>query len=301
MAKVKLVKQRELKTRGERIFDVFNVVVCCFLMFLFIYPFWDTLILSISNSANSSRMGLRILPYNIPVFDAYEKVFQQKMFLTAFRNSVLRSVLGTVFNIIMTFTAAYVFARRNLPGKTIFVGIVMFTMFFGGGLIPTYLNYKQMGMLNTFWMYIIPTACAPFHIFICRNFIIGIPDSIEEAATIDGSGALNTMVKVIAPMCKPIIAVLCMWSAIGQWNSWYDAYIYMRNDELIVLQLLLRRVIVEGDKETLGQSVAEATQQTTPTTVKSATIMVTTIPIVCIYPFFQKYFVKGINLGAVKG
>jgi len=297
----KLVKQRELKTRGERIFDVFNVILCCFLMFIFIYPFWDTLILSISNNANASKMGLRIFPYNVPIFDAYEKVFAQKKFLTAFRNSVLRSVIGTVYNVSLTFMAAYVLAKRGLPGKGIFTGIIMFTMFFGGGLIPTYMNYKQLGLLNTFWMYILPSACAPFHIFIARNFIIGIPDSIEEAATIDGSGALNTMIKVIAPMCKPIISVLAMWVAIGQWNAWYDAYIYVRKEELIVLQLLLRRVIVENDTEAMGQSIAESTQETTPATVKAATIMVTTIPIVCIYPFFQKYFVKGINLGAVKG
>ncbi len=297
----KLVKQRDLKTRGERIFDVFNVILCCFLMFIFVYPFWDTLILSISNNANSSRMGLRILPYNVPIFDAYEKVFQQKRFLTAFRNSVMRSVLGTIWNVSLTFMAAYVFAKRGLPGKPFFVGIVMFTMFFGGGLIPTYMNYKQLGMLNTFWMYIIPSACSPFQIFIARNFILGIPDSIEEAATIDGSGAFNTMIKVIVPMCKPILSVLAMWAAIGQWNAWYDNYIYVRNDDLIVLQLLLRRILMENDMETLGSSILESTQQTTPATVRAATIMVTTLPIVCVYPFFQKYFVKGMNLGAVKG
>lgn len=299
--KKKAKQSKPLLSRGERIFDIVNVTLCCILIVIFLYPFWDTLILSVSDVIDAKQMGIRLLP-KLPLhFDSYERVFEQPLFLTALQNSIFRTVVGTIFSVLITFSGAYVMAKRRLPGQKFITMFVLFTMFFNGGTIPTYLMIKELGMLDTVWVWLLPGMTSAWFLIIARNFIASIPDAIEEAAMIDGAGVLNTMFRVIFPMSKPIIAVIALWAAIGQWNSWYDAYIYTRSEDLMVLQLLLRRIIIEDSRDVMGKALTESSALTTPETVKAAIIVVTMVPIACIYPFFQKHFVKGIQVGAVKG
>jgi len=289
------------KTVGERLFDVLNVTLCSALFVIFLYPFWDTLLLSMSNAANASKLTLRILPDFPLAFESYQKVFEQPMFLIAIRNTLARTVIGTVLTVLFTFCGAYVLAKKTLPFRNGITFYILFTMFFSGGLIPGYLLMQNLGLLNNFWVLILPQLTSAWYLIIARNFIIGIPDSLDEAAMLDGAGVLRTMFSVIFPVSKPIIAVVALWSAIGHWNAWYDAYIYNRDRNLIVLQQLLRSILIDDSADMMGKALVESAAATTPETVKAATIIVATVPIACVYPFFQKYFMKGIQVGAVKG
>lgn len=291
----------EIRSRGEKIFDAFNVTFMFILMFLFIYPFWDTLILSLSDAAEANRMGFRFLPKFPLNLEAYKKVFAQSQFLNAAYNSVWRTVVGTVCTTGFTFMGAFVLAKKTLPFRKAITLFITVTMFFGGGLVPTYLLMQKIHLAGSRWAWIVPGLTSAWYLFITRNFLMGIPDTIEEAARIDGASTFQVMTRISFPMSKPVLAVIALWSAVGQWNSWYDAQLYTNNDELMVLQLLLRRILVNNDPEILAGALTASTTITTPETVKAATIIVTVLPIVMTYPFFQKYFVKGVNIGSVKG
>lgn len=293
--------KNEIRSRGEKIFDVFNVALMFVLMIIFIYPFWDTLILSMSDVAEANRMGFRFFPKFPLNFEAYKKVFAQSQFLTATYNSVWRTVVGTIATTGFTFIGAFVLAKKTLPFRKAITLFITFTMFFGGGLVPTYLLVKNLGLAGTRWAWIVPGLTSAWYLFIARNFLLGIPDSIEEAARIDGANTFQVMIQIAFPMSKPVLAVIALWSAVGQWNSWYDAQLYTNSEDLMVLQLLLRRILIQNEAGVLGGALKQSTTFTTPETVKAATIIVTVLPIVLTYPFFQKYFVKGVNVGSVKG
>ena len=291
----------EIRSRGEKIFDAFNVVLMFVLMFIFIYPFWDTLILSVSDASEANRMGFRFLPKWPLNFDAYQKVFAQKEFLTAALNSVWRTVIGTVCTTGFTFMGAFVLAKKTLPGRKAITIFITVTMFFGGGLVPTYLLMQNLGLHGSRWAWILPGLTSAWYLFIARNFLMGVSETIEEAARIDGANTFQVMGRIVFPMSKPVLAVIALWTAVGQWNSWYDAQLYTNKEELMVLQLLLRRILINNDPGILAGALTSSTAVTTPETVKAATIIVTILPIVLTYPFFQKYFVKGVNIGSVKG
>lgn len=291
----------EIRSRGEKIFDAFNVVLMILLMIIFIYPFWDTLILSLSNASDANKMGLRLLPSFPLNFDAFRKVFVQRQFLTAAYNSVWRTVVGTFATTFFTFCGAFVLAKRTLPFRRAITVFIAITMFFGGGLVPTYILMQKLHLAGSRWAWIIPGLTSAWYLFIMRNFLMGIPETIEEAAMIDGAGTFTIMMRIVLPMSKPVLAVIALWSAVGQWNSWYDAQLYTNTDSLMVLQLLLRRILVNNEPGVLAGALRNSTVMTTPETVKAATIIVTVLPIVCTYPFFQRYFVKGVNIGSVKG
>ena len=290
-----------LKSRGEKIFDVCNIIFMCILMIFFIYPFIDRLWFSFMNKENASQMGLRLFPKFPLVFDAYKEVFESKTFFIALANSVYRTVLGTVLTVFVTFFAGYALSKKTLPFRKVITVMILFTMFFSGGTVPTYITIKDLGLLNTRWALILPLATSAWYVVIARNFLSTIPASLEESAMVDGAGVFRTLFQIVFPISKPIIAVISLWSAIRHWNAWFDAMIYTTKNELMVLQQLLRRILIENEASAMGDALMRPSSATTPETVKAATIVVTVLPIVCVYPFFQKYFVKGINVGAVKG
>lgn len=290
-----------IKSPGEKAFDIFAACFLVVLAVIFLYPFWDTLMLSFSNTKDAVKRGLRLLPSFPPELEAYRKVFDQKIFFTAFVNSVFRTVVGTVCTTLFTFCGAYVLSKRDLLFRGPITMFIAFTMFFGGGLIPTYLWIHDLKLAGSWLVWILPSLTSAWNLFIARNFLMGIPDTIEEAAMIDGAGVLTTMFRIVFPMSAPVCAVIALWAAVGQWNAWYDAYLYTNNDRQMVLQLLLRRILVDNTADMMDGAMTVSQAATTPATVKAATITVAVIPIACIYPFFQKYFVKGINIGSLKG
>lgn len=291
-----------LKSFREKLFDWINALIMLFLIFIFAYPMWDTLMLSLSNSVDSMKMGFRFLPSWPLDFSAYKIVFSNSIVLTAYKNSIIRTVLGTIIHTTVTFISGYSLSKPGMPGRKLITIFFLITMFFSPGLIPSYLWIKELNLFNTFAIYLLGSLVSVGSIFICRNFMLNHPQSILEAAEIDGAGPFQTMFRVVMPMSKPIIAVNALGNALYHWNSWYDAHLYNADKDLIVLPLLLRRLLIANEKALdLGPAMTKVASLSTPENVKAATIIVTIGPILLVYPWLQKYFVKGVYLGAVKG
>ena len=287
-------------TRGGGVFNLVNYVFMTLLAVLFVYPFWDILVLSFSTPIQASRLGLRFLPQP-PVLGAYISIFKTDVILIGYGNSLIRTIGGTSLNVTVTYLGAYALAKRELPFRRTITLFILFTLFFNGGLIATYLNIKSLGLLGSRWALVLPTAASAWSLIIARNFLMSLPQELEDAAFVDGAHPLAVVILVMLPLSAPIVAVLALWSAVGHWNAWFDALIYVTARHKMVLQLVLRRIIIAETQETLFPELFMTTYATTPETTKAATIMVTVLPIVAVYPFLQRYFVKGILIGSLKG
>ena len=200
----------------------------------------------------------------------------------------------------LTFMAmgAYALSKKYLPHRGFYTYFIVFTMFFNGGLVPTYMLVKSLGMINTYWALLIPCLINTFSMLIIRNFFMSLPEELEESAKMDGANDIRILFSLVLPLSKPILATIALWSAVYHWNAWFDALLYTQDKSITVLQLFLRRMVIDNDSTTMDQMLGK---QVTPDTIKAAIIMMTSLPILCVYPFLQKHFVKGILVGAVKG
>lgn len=289
------------QTRGEKIFNAANILFMILICVTMLYPFLYLLARSFS-SPEASSLSYSIIPQGFTM-ENYGKVLENSDIATGFKNALIRTALGTAVNLVMTIFAAYPLSKRYFPHRTFWMGLVVFTMFFGGGMIPTYLLIKRLGMLNTMWALILPGAISTYNMIIMRNFFMALPESLEEAALIDGANEMVVLFKVVLPMSMPILATIALWSMVGHWNAWFDALIYNTKPGIQVLQVVMRRIVLEGTAQMLNPNSSDNNfhQFVNPENIKAATIMVTTIPIVMVYPFLQKYFVKGILVGSLKG
>ena len=255
--------------------------------------------MSFTDSVSANQGGFIFWPQNFNL-DAYKQVFSSGSIFVGYRNTITRWFLSAVLTLSVTFCAAYGMADRNLPGWSFFNLLIVFTMFFGGGVIPTYLNLKALGLINTIWVLVLPGVAGAWNFIIMRNFVSSISKEIQEAALIDGAGTFTTMVKVVLPLSKPVMAVIGLWTVVGDWNAWFDSLTYANKKDLIVLQTVIRRLIDEGD-ESVAAGELLTMAEATPATIRAATVMIATLPILLGYPFIQKYLVKGTMVGAVKG
>ena len=285
-------------SRGERIFGVFNVIILTLFTIACLYPFWYVIVASFSESALlMSHPEALLLPVGWST-EAYEYVFHTKAIWIGYGNTIFYVVVGTAINIFMTLLAAYFLSRKNLPGKTFFTIMIMFTMYFSGGMIPGYLNIQQLGLYNTRWALLLPGALSTYNLIIMRTAMSGIDSSLEESAMLDGAGHMTILWKILVPLTKATIAVLVLYYGVAHWNSWFPALIYLEDTEKQPLQLVLRKILILSDMaDTAGGDDAERLSET----IKYATIIVSTAPILALYPFLQKYFTKGVMVGAVKG
>ncbi|WP_422656880.1 carbohydrate ABC transporter permease [Paenibacillus sp. EC2-1] len=284
---------------GEKIFSCMNVLIMIGLCFLTLYPFLYVAFASMSDpSALAQHRGLLLAPLDID-FGAYKAVFENPMITTGYRNTLIYVVAGTIINLIATAIGAYVLSRRDLYFKNILVMLIVITMFFGGGLIPTYLLINNLGMLNTIWAMLIPGMIGTFNMIIMRTAFQSIPASLEESAKIDGANDLIILFRIIIPLSMPVIAVMILWYAVGHWNSYFGALIYLRDRELFPLQLVLREILITNTTDSM-MTEASGDKIAIADTIKYATIIVSTLPILILYPFLQKYFVKGVLIGAIK-
>lgn len=290
----------------DRMFDISIYFILVILACSILYPFWYKFIISISNDSTGS-LSILLWPEKI-TFGAYFKVLSNPKIYTAYYNTVFRTLVGTVLTLIVTITAAFSLSKREMPLRNIIMIMITFTMFFSGGLIPTYLVVKGLNLINTRAAYILPLATTPFYLIIVRNYFMTLDKGIEDSAFIDGAGYAYILFKIIIPVSKPIIATIALWSAVMHWNSWFDALIYCPQSRLIVLQLLLRRILIDLNYNEMQALVSGAVEQSkglsgeaTFENFKAATIFIAILPIVAVYPFLQKYFVKGIMIGSIKG
>ncbi|MEF3302348.1 carbohydrate ABC transporter permease [Paenibacillus sp. GYB003] len=286
---------------GERAFDAANVIFMIGLSIVTIYPFLFVLIASLSDPAWVVQMrGLIWFPHGFNL-EAYRLVFDNPSILTGYINTLFYVVIGTALNILMTSLGAYALSRQNVMWGTPIMFMIVFTMFFSGGLIPTYLLINNLGMLDSRWALIIPSAMSAYNLIIMRTSFQGIPVSLEESARLDGANDFTILFRIVLPLSMPVVAVMILFYGVGHWNSWFPALIYLRTRDLYPLQLILREILITNSTDSMMTGVGGGDKMPIGETIKYATIIVATIPILLLYPFLQKYFVKGVMIGAIKG
>ncbi|WP_262315953.1 carbohydrate ABC transporter permease [Lacticaseibacillus parakribbianus] len=293
------------ETKADRTFDVVNVILVAIITLLLLYPLWFVVMASFSNPREIFKTPLLLVPQGFNL-EGYKMIFTNKDIWTGMRNSVIYTVLGTLVNLVMTTLAAYPLSRRELKGKGPLTFFFTFTMFFSGGLIPSYLLNQMLGIVNTVWVMVIPGAISVYNMIIMRTYFVqSIPTELEESAYLDGASDMQLLIKIVLPLSTPIIAVMTMFYGLGRWNSYFDAMIYLSNRSLFPLQLILREILIQN--QTLANNSQLLTTNTMDTisqskeAIKYASIVISTLPILVLYPITAKYFEKGIMLGSVKG
>lgn len=290
-------------SREDKIFYAVNAVIMAFLVVVCTYPILYVIFASFSESSQLMQhngMLWHSLGFNT---DAYREVLKNKMLLISYRNTLIYLVVGLVINMAMTTMGAYVLSRKDVKIKKVLNVLVVITMFFSGGIIPLYLTVKSYHMLDTMWSLTVPTAINTWNLLIMRTSFSALPKSLEESAVIDGAGEFTVMTRIVLPLSKSILAVMALFYGVGLWNGWFNASIFLRNRNMYPLQLFLREVLINSGADAMMTSNSEAAADRVgiAETIKYATIVVSTLPILCAYPFLQKYFVKGVMVGSIKG
>lgn len=290
------------KTFGEWLFDAFNYLFLIMLSVITLYPLLYVLFASVSNPTTFMKKEFTILFWPLGFqLEAYKHVFNNEMVMIGFSNTVFYVIAGTIISIFITLLGAYMLAKKGYYFKKLFTILILFTMYFGGGLIPTFLIVRDLGMLDTIWAILIPSAMSTYNLIVMRTAFVSIPDSLEESATIDGANDFVILFKIFIPLSIPTISVIGLFYAVGRWNAWFNALIYLRSRSLYPLQLVLREILITSNAEFLAQMGNSLELTALSELIKYATIVVATVPILLIYPFIQKYFVKGVMIGAIKG
>lgn len=283
-------------------FVAFNTVLMLAVVCVTLYPFLYILALSLSDKSAviAGKVSLFPVGFNLT---AYKNLFQSAAFLQGYRNTLVYTAVFTLLSLTMTTLCAYPLAKRGLKGRGYFMGFFVFTMFFGGGLIPGYIVTKTLLGLNNLWVIVIPGCISVYNMIIMRTFFMGIPVALEEAAEIDGYNPLQILLHIVLPLSKPIIATMALFYALGMWNEWFTHMLYLNENDRYPVSMFLRNIVngaelaVRSGDSTLIQ---EAAQSAAVPTVRSATIMVVTLPVLMIYPFIQKYFTQGVMIGSIK-
>lgn len=289
----KLRKRKKIET-----FDIVNVCVLTLLMLIVLIPFYLTIIQSFMTQQEYIMNSSTLWPKE-PTLGNYRDIFVGSTMVRSFGNSVFYTVVGVIFSMFITTTLAYGLAKKGYPGRAFFQNMVIFTMYFSGGLIPFFLLVKQLGLINTRWAIIIPSACSIFNMIILRNFFEQLPPDLDEAATLDGAGPLRIFWTIDLPLVKPAIATLVLFYAVSRWNEWFHASLFLGNAKLWPMQLELRQILWSSSG-IVDNIPPEAGRPAFSEGLKAAAVMVTMLPIMMVYPFLQRYFVKGVMIGAIK-
>lgn len=290
------------KNIGDKLFDIFIYVFMIFVAIVTLYPFLNVLAISFNDSVDTVRGGLTIYPREFTLKN-YETIFGFDGLLTGFKNSVIRTVVGTIVGVLSASMMAYTLSRPDFQARRWMSVVFAITMYFTGGLIPGFLLMKNLGLIGTFSVYIIPAILSVWNVFVVRSYIDGLPYALQESAKIDGANDWTIFWKVILPLCQPVLATIALFIAVGHWNSWFDTYLFNnRNPDNTTLQYELMKVLLSTQT---GSNYRDPNSQlslssVSPESIKMAITIVVTVPILLVYPFLQKYFVKGMTLGAVK-
>ena len=290
------------RSRGEKIFDVFNIILMIILCSAFLYPVLNVLAISLSGSGPILRGEVTFWPRQFNT-SGYNNILANASIWRSYRNTIFVATTGTVLGLVMTSLAAYPMAFGTFYGRKLFSFMIIFTMWFGGGLIPTYLVMQNLGLVNTHWVLIINFLISPFNVIIMRSFFQSIPDSLIESAKLDGANDLICLWKIVVPLSKPALATIGLWILVAHWNDFINPLMYLTNRNLYTLQMVLNDIVLQASGAMHGiESAVQAGDGsiTVPQQVQNAVIFVSMIPMLAVYPFLQKYFVKGVMIGAVK-
>lgn len=305
MAKTKTYAR--YKSPSDRIFDTLNVIFMLCLVIVTLYPFLNQIAISLNTASDSVKGGIYLLPREFTL-ENYKYVFEQSSIFNATLISALRTVIGTLVSVFCCSMVAYTISRPEYVLRK-FVSIAfILTMYFSGGLIPNFLLIRELGLLNTFSVYIIPGIIGVFNVIVIRSFIEALPEGILESARIDGAGEFTTFVRIVLPLCVPVLATVSLFTAVSQWNSWFDVFLYNSSTpELSTLQYELMKILQNSstmnaqDYSTMFSGSGNNSSYVTPTSIRSTMTIVASVPIILVYPFLQKHFVQGMTLGGVKG
>ena len=296
--------KRSLRVKRTTWFDYLNAVFLVLFSLIVLYPVWTQLVISVSPPIEAGRPGLHLW-VNAPTLGSYERIFNSSLMLSAFFWSTLRVLTGCALSLVLCICFAYPLSRKTLWKRNFWMAILVFTMFFSGGLIPSYLLIRDLGMINSLWALILPGALVPFYVLMIRNYMMSLPEELIESAKMDGAGDILILNKVILPVCAPILATVTLWLAVGHWNAWFDAMLYIQKPPIRILQEILRAMLMEANQGTVSVTdfISQAQNQIdyTPDSMRAATLIVIIVPIVSTYPFLQRYFVKGVMMGSLKG
>lgn len=288
-------------------FDIINLSIFMIFALICIFPFYYIFINSISANDLVAKGVIHFIPHNIH-FNNYLEVFKIDGLLPSFFVSVARTVIGTIFSVFSATFLGYVMTKQEFWHRKFWYRFIIITMYLSAGIIPTYINIKNLGLLNNFWVYVLPTLASPFNMILAKTYIESIPDSLEESAELDGAGYLTRFFYVVLPLAKPIVATIAIFTAVAQWNSFMDTVMYMTKNNFYTLQYILYKYLNEVNnlaqmmQQSGGANIVTSAQMTmTPASIRYTITAVTVLPILLVYPFFQKYIVKGVMIGAVKG
>lgn len=293
---------------ADRLFDIFNIVFMILLVVVTLYPFINMLAMSFNDANDSIRGGIYLWP-RVWTLHNYEYIFNESSIYGATLISILRTVVGTAVSVFCTAMLAYTVSRQEYVLRKFVTMAFVFTMYFSGGLIPGYLLIRELGLINSFWVYIFPGIIGVFNMIVIRSFIEGLPDGILESAKIDGAGDFTTFIRIVLPLTVPALATVSLFVAVAQWNSWFDVFLYnSSNINLSTLQYELMKILQTSNTAANSMTAADqfasgqgGTATVTPTSIRATMTIIASVPIIMVYPFLQKYFVKGMTVGGVKG
>lgn len=291
------------QTRGDKLFDAVNLLLMILVLTVILYPLWFVVIASISDPMKVAAGELLLLPSGI-TFEGYRMILRDPMIGTGYRNTLYYTLVGTALNLVLTVLASYPLSRKDWVGRGFFMGLLTFTMFFSGGIIPTYLTMNALGVINTVWAMVIPGAVSVYNAIVMRTyFTTSIPLELQEAAMVDGSTNFGLLLRIVLPLSKPILAVMVLFYGVAHWNAFFGALIYLTKPDRYPLQLVLRSILIQNQmsQDMLGEVDTLSNRVMMAELIKYALIIVSTLPMLALYPFLQRYFVKGVMVGAIKG
>ena len=299
---MKKTRHKVRRQGKDLLFDIVLYSICAVMLVLVIYPLWFIVIASFSDPSAVAGGHVWILPVGFTL-DGYDELFKQAEVWTGYRNTIAYTVLGTIVGLAVNIPAAFALSRKDLWGRKVLMGLYVFTMFFSGGMIPIFLTVQEMGFYNNFWVMIIPFSVSAYNIIVARTFFeTSLPADLWDAAQIDGCGNLRYFFTMALPLSKAVISVIALWTAVGQWNGYFNALLYLRDAELHPLQLIMRNILITNQVfASMGTGEAAMIAMRRANLVRYSMIIIATVPIMCVYPFIQKYFDQSVMIGAVKG
>lgn len=292
---------KKKKSISDWIFIIFNAVFMISFVVITLYPVLNTLAISLNDGIDAVRGGIHLIPRKFTWQNYYTVLHKQNMITGAYI-TVLRTIIGTLLALVTNALLAFIVSRKRFLFKSQLSLFWVITMYVNGGLIPVFLLYKNLHLAGTFWVYVVPGAVSAFNMLVLRTYMVGLPDSLEESAQLDGAGYMTIFVKIISPLCKPVYATVALFVAVGQWNSWFDVMLYNRmSDKYTTLQYELMKLLSSVMQQSgSAESMRNSANSITPASIRAAATIATMLPIVCLYPFLQRYFVTGLTIGGVK-
>jgi len=295
------VKTKIKQSKADTLFDIFNIFILSIVLIIVLYPLIYIISASFSDPMLVLQGKVSLLPKGLTL-DAYKMVFKDSKIMTGYKNTLIYTVVGTLCNLIFTIMCAYPLSRKDLAFRQQITFFISFTMFFSGGMIPSYLVIRKLGLINNFWVMILPGLISVWNMLIMKNYFqSSIPYELQEAAKIDGCSNIGILWRIVRPLSVPIIAVMVMYYGVGHWNAYFNALIYLTDEKKYPLQLILRGILVQSNTNDMTGDSTMVQQQLLAESIKYAVIIVSSIPVLILYPLLQKYFVKGVMVGAIKG